>query len=160
MIYTAEVVNQPHDNQCVPAVGSQVLSDNEGLRYSIVDLYDRLQANNNLSVLGLRSVLNAILSEAKRDSEYHAGRFVLDPALAFQHLISSGKAWVARVKSSPEQSYGHALVVRGLTEDGLVFVVDPWGRGPGSGQGTLGWLTVSDFMQLWANADNHAVYVR
>jgi hypothetical protein len=146
--YTSDVLNQPDNTLCVATCGAQVLRDNEGIEVDILKVKENLNDPDKPNVRGLAGALNKILGENK----YRGGRILApdDPNPVLDRFLASGKSWVAGVQQFPESATGHAIVVRGITDDGLIKIVNPYGPEPGSGLGTIGTITRENFMALWS----------
>lgn len=146
---TADMVNQEQSHSCQAACARQLLND-AGVHASEAELLGKI---GYLEEWGTSSAETARVLDELHPQFRYVGGAIAPEAVAI--LFKRGP-WIASVKT--ERGTIHAVIVDRLEED-QVHVRDPWGlAGPGSGTGTRATIRLSDFLEHWHWALNHAVF--
>ncbi len=142
------MVVQELEMSCGAACIRQLLLD-DGISHPEAFIRRQTDFNDNLgiSVESIASTLNKL-----NQCQLYRGGGVAESA--FEALNLTG-AWIVRVKP-PTGS--HYIIVDGMDKE-LVLIRDPWGlKAPGSGDGLIAKLALTDFLEYWRKGINQVVF--
>lgn len=113
----ATIVKQINDASCVAAIG-EMLAKNYRLNLSQVEILESIGIWSNAQELA--RFLNS--KETRTEVEWIGGIF--PPELKFIKGISRQNVWAAMLREG--KPLGHAVLIRGLDENELVIIEDPF----------------------------------